>query len=200
MMNDNSITVRSHLWQFQLYLLSIMRVQPLILEAALTYLEATEEDLKNAKNEMTAYGFGRAGTSARLYREMLGEPIAVRSLNNSMIPGVFNGSHALFFRLPLWRDFEFVVNESREGLAWDPGFKRRMADSNTVLLNSCADLKPWTVVKEDITYRFGAPKNGEGWDHWEELYYHIPSTTGGSPRSYLLIFDYNLLQSIESAG
>jgi hypothetical protein len=199
-MSDIEISTRNHLWQFQLYLLSIMRVQPFILEAALKHLEATEEDLKVAKDKMTAYGFGTAGTSTRLYREMLGDPILVQSLDNSMIPAVFNGSHALFFKLPLWKDFEFVVNESREGQAWDPGFKRRMSDSHTVLLNSSTDLKPWKFVKEEITYRFGAPENGEGWDYWEELYYQIPPTPEESPQKYLLVFDFNLLQSVESAS
>lgn len=199
-MSDIEILTRNHLWEFQLYLLSVMRVQPSILEAALKHLEATEEDLKVANDKMTAYGFGAMGAPSRLYREMLGDPILVQSLDNSVIPAVFNGSQSLFFKLPLWKDFEFVVNESRDGQAWDPGFRRPVSDSHAVLPSSFIDLKPWKFVKEEITYCFGTPKNGEGWDYWEELYFQIPPAPGESPLKYLLVFDFNLLQSIESMG
>lgn len=197
-MSNNETFSQDRIWLFQLYLLSIMRVQPVVLEDALVHLQATEKDLIRAKEEMLAFGFGASGVPASLYREMLGTPISVEPIDNNETPAVFHGSHSLVFKLPLWKDFEFVVNEHPEGQAWDPGFRRSL-DSEVPPLNSAADLKPWGFVKTEITSRFGTSRRGDAWDCWEELYYSIPPIISEQPQDYSLLFDYNLLQSFEAS-
>jgi hypothetical protein len=196
-MSDNGASSQDRQWLFQLYLLSIMRVQPVVLEDALIRLRATKKDLRDAKEKMVTLGFGKPGVPARLYREILGTPVSVQPVDNSKVPAVFEGSHSLVFKLPLWEDFEFVVNEHPDGQAWDPSFRRPTSDIHIPPLRSAADLKPWKFVKEEITHRFGTPQRGDAWDCWEELYYLIPPIADEPPQSYFLLFDYNLLQSFE---
>lgn len=186
-------------WLFQLYLLSIMRLKPVVLEDALTHLQATKKDLRDAKEKMLTLGFGTPGIPAKLYREILGTPVSIQPMDSSKIPAVFEGSHSLIFKLPLWEDFDFVVNEHPEGQAWDPSFRRFTSDLPISPLNSAADLKPWKFVKEEITQRFGVLQPGDAWDCWEELYFSIPPIAGEPAQKYFLLFDYNLLQSLEIA-
>lgn len=198
-MNNNIVVSRDQLWLFQLYLLSIMRVHPVVLEDALIRLHATEKDLRDARAKMTTLGFETIGFPAVLYREVLGAPVSVQPVDNSKVSAVFEGSHSLIFKLPLWEDFDFVVNEHPDGQAWGPGFKRSTPDLHIPSLRSAADLKPWKFVKEEITRRFGLPQHGDAWDCWEELYYSIPPMPGEPPQRYFLLFDYNLLQTFEMA-
>jgi hypothetical protein len=130
---------------------------------------------------------------------VLGAPILSQPVDDSKTPPVFQGSHSLCFKLPFWADFDFVVNESPDGQAWDPGFRRSL-DAEIPPLNSAADLKPWKFVKTEITSRFGIPRVGDSWDCWEELYYSIPPRVGEQPQTYFLLFDYNLLQSFEASS
>lgn len=196
-MSNNVVICRDRLWLFQLYLLSIMRVQPVVLEDALVRLQATETDLRDAREKMVTLGFGTIGVPAMLYREILGTPSSIQPVDDSKVPAVFEGSHSLVFKLPLWEDVDFVVNEHPDGQAWDPGFRRPSSDLHIPPLMSAADLKPWKFVKEEITHRFGTPQHGDAWDCWEELYYSIPPIAGEPPQRYFLLFDYNLLQSFE---
>lgn len=196
-MSNNTEISRDRLWLFQLYLLSIMRVQPAVLKDALIRLQAREKDLEDAREKMVTLGFEAIGAPAMLYREILGAPVSVQPVDNSELSAVFEGSHSLVFKLPLWEDFDFVVNEHPDGQAWGLGFRRPTSDLHIPPLRSAADLKPWKFVKEEITHCFGTPQRGDAWDCWEELYYSIPPIADEPPQSYFLIFDYNLLQSFE---
>jgi len=191
-MSDDKNQLRS----FQLYLLSKMRVAPDTLKEALKQLQASEQDMASAREVMSLLGFGEFAEAGKLYREILGFPEAVESLDNSMIPEVFHGSHSLRFRLPLWAGLNFVINEKPDGFIWDPMF-RRAAGQQSPPLNSFVDLKPWKFVKEEVTNRFGEPKLSDSWLCWEEVYYMFPSSPRGPLQKYFLVFDYNLLQYFE---
>jgi hypothetical protein len=195
-MENEETRIQDKLWLFQLYLLSVMRVQSSVLRAALQQLQATEHDLQSAKEAMIALGFNVAGVKVELYHKVLGEPFAIQHIDASSIPATFHGSRSLRFRLPLWPDFDFVVNEDPNGYAWNAAFRRSQTELQP-LLDSIVDLKTWKFTKEDVTNRFGMPEHGDGWDCWEELYYMMPLTVGGQNRRCFLLFDYNLLQSFE---
>jgi hypothetical protein len=171
-----------------------MRVQPAVLNSALKQFNATGNDLKEAQKKIRTLGFEQIGVSGDSYRNLLGEPIFIQSLDDNEVPDVFRGSRSLHFKLPLWADFNFVVNEDLSGRAWDPGF-RRSPNSSVPLANYISDLAPWRFVKTEITERFGQPRFGDAWDCWEELNYFIPPNENAPPQSYSLLFDYNLLQS-----
>jgi hypothetical protein len=100
---------------------------------------------------------------------------------------------------PCGQTLTFVVNERPDGQAWDPRFERKMG-TQMPALDSITDLQSWKFVKDEVTNRFGTPESGDAWDYWEELYYMIPSNTGGPIRRCFLLFDYKLLQSFEISG
>lgn len=192
-------SMRDELRQFLLYLLSTMRVPRDFEEMALKQLSASEEDKATAKEAMIAMGFETIGFAAKLYRKVLGEPVAVTQIDDGVIPDAFRGSWTLRFRLPLWPDFDFVVNEHPDGQAWDTRFERTMG-AQIPPLDSISDLQSWKFVKDEVTNCFGTVESGDAWDNWEELYCVIPSSTDGPLRRCLLHFDYQLLQSFEICG
>lgn len=184
------------IWLFQLYLLSVMRVEATVLKQALQQLDASEEDLEAAKSTLVSLGFEEIGARAELYRGILGFPLRIERPDDNLIPPAFKGSLRLCFKLPLWPDMEFIVYEDPEGPAWDLGF-RRAAGADSPPLASIADLKPWKFVKDELTSSFGEPRFGDAWDRWEELYYTIPSPSQGSLTKCYVLFDYSLLQSFD---
>lgn len=197
---SNDVSSRhDELRQFLLYLLSSMRVPRDLEEVVLRQLRASEEDKATAREAMTTIGFETIGFPAKLYRRVLGEPVAVTQINDETTPDAFCGSRALRFRLPLWPDFDFIVNEHPDGQAWDPHFERTMG-MQVPAFDSITDLQSWKFVKDEVTNRFGTPEFGDAWDYWEELYYMIPSSTGSPLRRCFLLFDYKLLQSFEISG
>ena len=185
---------------FELYLLSVMRVSSAQLQNALDELHASKTDLEICKQTMIDIGIESIGVTAALYRDILGGPFEVNRIDDSTIPSSFQGSSSLHFKLPLWQEFDFVVNEHPDGRAWDPSFKRPIANRRMPQLNSVSDLEPWKFVKEDIDQLLGPPEHSEAWDNWQELYYLVPSNRSGQTQKCLLVFDYNLLQYFEIAS
>jgi hypothetical protein len=179
---------------FQLYLLSVMRVQPAKLSKTLKQLHSTAVELELAKRSMEGQGFKMiGGPTIEFYKEMLGPPHSEEPIDNNKLPTEFHNSKELRFKLPLWSDFDFVVNELPDGGTFDPSF-RRSIDVPVPPLRSLSDLEPWEFVKEEVNARFGLPQFGDAWDNWEELDYMIPAFPGEEPQKCSVIFDFNLLQ------
>lgn len=180
---------------FQLYLLSVMRVNPLVLNRALTRLASSPGEMDEVRQLMKGRGFQTiGGPPVEFYREMLGQPTSEEVINNETIPEVFHGSKALRFKLSLWPDFDFVVNELPDGGTFDSCF-RRSKNVSVPPLTNFSELKSWQYVKEEVYARFGPPQFGDAWDSWEEVYYMISLSPGEPPRKCLVMFDFNLLQS-----
>ncbi|HEY6333977.1 MAG TPA: hypothetical protein VI756_31965 [Blastocatellia bacterium] len=175
---------------FQLYLISDMHVPRATLKDALARLGRDEADIDPGKSAMLRQGFEAPGERADLYIKILGPPIAEMPLNKT---GTYHGSRELRFRLPLWPDLDFVVNESRDGFAWGVCFQRPQG-YKPPLPNSLADLVAWKFLKDEISERFGQPEFFDGWSASEELYYAIPETPGAVPQRRILVFDYKLFQ------
>lgn len=181
---------------FQLYLLSVMRVSPAALSKALEQFNSTEAELAEVKRSMKGLGFEMmGGPNADFYRDLLGTPVSEAPIDNVQLPEVFRDSKALRFKLPLWPDFDFVVNELPDGGTFDPSFRRSLG-GQVPPLNSLSDLQPWRFVKEEVDDRFGLPEFGDAWDSWEDVDYIIPKSAGEQPHKCSVIFDFNLLQSI----
>jgi hypothetical protein len=179
---------------FQLHLLSFMRVSPLVLSKALRQLKSTEAELESIKRYMKGRGYDAiGGPHGQFYQEMLGQPIKEEPIDNSTVPEVFHDSKALHYKLPLWPDFDLVVNLHPEGGTFDPSF-RRSKNVPVPPLISFTDLEPWKFVKEEVDAHFGPTRFGDAWNYWQELDYVIPKSPGEESSRCLLIFDFNLLQ------
>jgi len=133
------------------------------------------------------------GPDGNFYREMLGQPLNTEPIDNNTVPEVFRDSKALRYKLPLWPDFDLVVNLHPEGGTFDPSF-RRSKNVPVPQLISFSDLEPWKFVKEEIDARFGFPHIGDAWDYWQELDYMIPKSPEEASQKCVVIFDFNLLQ------
>lgn len=180
---------------FQLYLLSVMQVSPVALSKALEQLNSTEAELADVKRSMKGLGFEMiGGPNAEFYRDLLGSPVSEAPIDNNQLPEVFHDSKALRFKLPLWPDFDLVVNELPDGGTFDPSFRRSIT-GQVPPLNILSDLQPWRFVKEEVDARFGLPQFGDAWDSWEDVDYMIPKSPGEQPQKCSVMFDFNLLQS-----
>jgi hypothetical protein len=180
---------------FQIYLLSFMRASPLALSNALHQLNCTEAELEAVRKSMKGRGYQMiGGPDIQFYQDMLGKPFSEEPIDNKTVPEVFRHSKALRFRLHLWPDLDFVVNELPDGRTFDASFRRSMT-AEVPSLNSFSDLEPWKFVKEEVDARFGLPQVGDAWDNWEELDYMISKSPGERPQKCSVIFDFNLLQS-----
>jgi hypothetical protein len=67
---------------------------------------------------------------------------------------------------------------------------------STPLLETAADLTPWSFVDTEITNRFGHPRTEDDWSDWKSLSYSIEMFPGGPLRRFMLTFDFRLLQSV----
>ncbi len=85
---------------------------------ALDQLGKTDNDLRRKAAELGTV-FDQAGHAAAEYRRILGAPIATAMTNET---GTFAGSLRHEYRLALWLDVAFVVNEHPAGYAWGVGF------------------------------------------------------------------------------
>jgi len=183
---------------FQLYLLSFMRVDPNVLSEALRQLGSTQAELAAVNASMKERGYEMiGGPRVEFYLDLLGQPFSEDPIDNHIVPEVFHDSKELRFKLPLWEDFDFVVNELPDGGTFDPSF-RRSRNVTAPPLASLSDLEPWKFVKEELDSRFGLPQVGDAWDNWEELDYMIPKSSGEPFQKCSLLFDFNLLQSADS--
>jgi hypothetical protein len=180
---------------FQLYLVSFMRVDADVLRETLRQLRSTEAELEAVKKIMKERGYEMiGGPRIEFYLEMLGQPVCEEPIDNNTLPEVFHDSKALRYKLALWPDFDFVVNELADGRTFDACFRRSIT-ADVPSLKAFSDLEPWKFVKEEVDARFGPPLVGDAWDNWEELYYMIPKSPGESANNCALLFDFNLLQS-----
>jgi len=195
-MGDKSRQQQEKVRMFELFLLSVMRVEGSALESALHALDASADDLSNVKKSMMSMGFNSTIVKIDLYHEILGDPITIETIDDRSLPSAFSVSSLLCFHLPLWPTLDFTIHERPDGIAWGPAF-RRPPGVQRPPLDSLDDLEPWKFIKKEVTDRFGDPVFGDAWDYWEELYYMIPFRQDEPPRKCLLIFDYNLLQSFE---
>jgi hypothetical protein len=181
--------------EFELYLVSFMRLDRHVMAKALQELHSTESELETVRRLMTGRGYQMiGGPSVDFYREMLGEPIFERPIDNNTVPEPFRDSTELHYKLSLWPDFDFVVNQSPTGGTFDATFRRSEA-ARVPLLESFSDLEPWKFVKDEVDACFGPPNVGDAWDNWEELEYMIPKSAGSHAIQCSLLFDFNLLQS-----
>jgi hypothetical protein len=182
---------------FELYLVSFMRVDPDVIRKALGQLHSTEAELEVVKNSMKGRGYEMiGGPDVEFYLDLVGQPVSEQPIDNDTLPEVFHNSKELHFKLSLWPDFDFVVNELPDGRTFDASF-RRTPNLPVPPLTSFSDLEPWKFVKEELDSRFGLPQVGDAWDNWEELDYMIPKSPGEPTQKCSLLFDFNLLQSAD---
>lgn len=179
---------------FQLYLLSKMRADKEVIQQAINSMGASYDDLQLSTQKMISIGFETLGHSATLYSTVLGEPYVVEP-DVDDVPPSFLGSFTLRFKLPLWPLFDFVVHQHPSGYAWNMGFSRSKSNSRMPTLECITDLVPWNFTSQEITGKFGQPKQEDAWSGWEDLSYRIPEFPGGYAKKYLLRFDFNLYQS-----
>jgi hypothetical protein len=185
--------MKNGVWVFQLYLLSVMRTHPDVLTHSLKRLQASPQDMNEARDEVLTFGFGELVFPVKLYIELLGPPFRIAPVDDQVTPEPFRGSLRLHFRLPLWDGFDFIVHENAAGFPWNVMFQRFFF-ANTPPLLSEADLKPWKFTKSEVTNAFGNPVFLESWDNWEELNYLIPPYPNVKPVERLAVFDYGLFQ------
>jgi hypothetical protein len=193
-MSEIPIQAKDNVRLFQLYLLSFMRVSALALSKALAQVNSTQAELESIKRSMKGRGYEAiGGPDGKFYREMLGQPIKEEPIDNNTVPEFFHDSKVLYFKLPLWPDFDLVVNLHPEGGTFDPSF-RRSKNVPVPSLISLSDLEPWKFVKEEVDAHFAPTRFGDAWNYWQELDYMIPKSPAEESSRCLVIFDFNLLQ------
>jgi hypothetical protein len=94
------------------------------------------------------------------------------------------------YSLSPWPEFEFVILESEDGIAWAQAFARR--DGVPVpVVQGVGDLARWSHVESEVRAALGTPISHEAWSPWETAVYR----TGDA--EFALCYVYGMLQSVK---
>lgn len=149
---------------------------------ALDQLGKTNDALRRTAAELGEI-FDQAGHAAAEYRRILGAPIVTTIATET---GAFAGSLRHEYRLPLWLDVAFVVNEHPSGYAWSVGFHGGPDSLPTDL----ATIAPWRWSADRLR---GLAINTEIVDQWS---YDLDAIlTFASGARFRARFDFELLQT-----
>jgi hypothetical protein len=180
--------------QFQLYLLTRMRLLPDKLDYALRFLQSSENELMELKLSRAGIGFDQlGGQNESFYRDLLGDPSEESEIIDPSQPLPFRSYRRLAYHLSLWPEFDFIIKVTPDEGTFDPEFERspRGLIPN---LNEPADLAAWKFVRKEVDQKFGKPKVTDGWDCWQEVEYVISTPNRADPQKWFALFDFELIQ------
>jgi len=93
------------------------------------------------------------------------------------------------YSFPRWPHFDFVVLESKTGLAWGQQFLR-CVKMPIPPIRGLADVTQWSHVASEVRVALGEPASHEGWPPWEHWTYQFDG------RRFALCYVYGLLQKV----
>jgi hypothetical protein len=167
--------------EFEAWLLS--KMSSALVRPAARQLGLTVESLRETA-KLLGTVFDTPGHAAAEYRRILGPPIAQRLVAAT---GTFSGSTQQEFRIPLWPDLTFVVNEDANGVAWGAEFVGGAGD-----IPQCVDdFVPWHWTLDRLKQVATSVTIEEQWTYDAEAIF----TFAGSTTRYRARFDLGLLQA-----
>ena len=171
------------------YLLSKMRAKELV-QATLDKEGWSQGELKaRAMLGSRKWNLDRPGHDASIYFEAIGAPVSERLLIDGEIDSVFAGSVRREYRLGLWPQVLFVVNQHPTGYAWGEGFVQPEPMSGGF---EPARIVPWEWVADRIQALAATIEVVEHWNDEKDL--RLRFCGAASVTTYLAKFDFNLLQ------
>lgn len=179
--------------QFQLVLLRRMADhRPELVEDALRTLGASRAELREANRRWQARLHARTSPGGeRRYRAVLGPPesTAVRRIGDLSFD-------ALLWPVPLWPELRFeVLCAPGGGAVWNEWLIRAPGAPSPVL-ESAADLVPWSCTVDEVARAFhpATPLEGSAPTRWR-LAFTDPTTA----TRHIAHFTWGLLQDVEAA-
>jgi hypothetical protein len=175
---------------FEAYLLAQMRAKELV-ASTLAKEGLSPRDLETkARQAALRWSLDQPGCDARNYAEAIGRPpVSERALSSAETAPVFAGSIRRTYRLDLWPEVLFCVNQHPSGYAWGQGFVQDQAPGRFL---DPAEAKPWEWVSEAIESQASHVEVIEHWEHQKDL--RVVFSECGLTQTYFARFDFNLLQ------
>ncbi|TDD65601.1 hypothetical protein [Actinomadura rubrisoli] len=181
------------LLDYELYILYTMRDAPLEhVDDALRRAGVDSARLAHSYCLVDQENFAVRPTAFEEKTRILGPPVAegVREIHGRTCP-------VRSFRLPLWQEFLLDIYGNPDGRVWDERFSR--APEHTAPdVSEPADLRPWSVIKEEVEARFGRLEEEELWPPYESSTLRHVNPEGDTDE-YDVVFSWRLLQSIQLA-
>ncbi len=171
------------------YLLGKMRAADRVAAALRAAGCSPEERAEKARRATEEWGLDRAGYSAGVYREAIGDPVSERILNVHDTAPAFVGSVCRLYYLSLWPKVLFQVNQHPSGYAWGEGFVR---GASACPLPEPSAIEPWEWVTNAIESVASQVEVLDHWDHQKDL--RLVLECDGNQWSYIAKFDFDLLQ------
>ncbi|MGW6708716.1 hypothetical protein ACWGDE_28020 [Streptomyces sp. NPDC054956] len=172
---------------FQLVLLRRMAdFQPGLAEEARLRLGASLAEQREANKRWQAMVRSpRSRGALARYRSVLGPPEAVESRTIGDLT-----CEALLWPVPLWPDLRFEVLAAPDGAVWNEWLVRAPGAGSPVL-ESPADLRPWSATVDEVARAFAPvrPMEGTAPTRWR-----LAFTASG--RRCVAEFTYGLLQEV----
>ncbi|GAA0282218.1 hypothetical protein GCM10010302_20130 [Streptomyces polychromogenes] len=176
---------------FQLVLLRRMAdFQPGLAEAARQRLGATLAEQREANRRWQAMARSpRSRGALARYRSVLGPPESAERRRIGDLE-----CEALLWPLPLWPELRFEVLAAPDGAVWNEWLVRAPGARGPVL-ETAADLLPWSATVDEVARAFAParPMEGTAPTRWR-----LAFTASG--RALVAEFTYGLLQRVQPAG
>lgn len=186
--------------EFQLHMLATMPQSPQKAKA-LQELDAVEDDAKRALLAARGIGLFQPGHRVTVETAVLGDPpYEVYPLPHEVGHATgFADSRALAFHLPVFRDFDYVLNVTPGGVVWGQGMARSR-DAPVPKIHSLSDLRPWRFVRAEVESAMSGPTIVEEFSFSESISGVVASGVFGEGERVIARFDFGLLQSVIMAG
>ncbi|WP_079426658.1 MULTISPECIES: hypothetical protein [Streptomyces] len=176
---------------FQLVLLRRMAdFQPGLAEAARLRLGATLAEQREANRRWQAMVRSpRARGALARYRSVLGPPESAERRRIGDLE-----CEALLWPVPLWPELRFEVLAAPDGAVWNEWLVRAPGARGPVLETE-ADLRPWSATVDEVARAFAParPMEGTAPTRWRLAF-------SASGRALVAEFTYGLLQRVQAEG
>src|SRR5260221_8695555 len=122
--------------------------------------------------------------------EAFGSGAATRTRVVEGVPESLRVSVEHRYELSPWPMLDFVILESKDGLAWGYTFERHTGIA-TPLIDNVDKLSRWSHVETEVRAALGLPLSGEAWPPWSSAVYRDGSA------AISLCYVFGLLQSVQ---
>lgn len=187
--------------EFQLHMLTLMPSSLDIIQKSLDTLGASRQEAQEALGAAQEIGL-LAPHQPELETTILGQPVyetalsAVRTnlLDETREPDkYFDNSRTMAFHLPLFRNFEYLVNITPNNSVWGQRLSRREG-AEVPILSSYDDLHAWRFVKDEVLCSMNNPKLVDGFNFSESYEGTLLNKHDQKETEIVARFDFGLLQ------